>query len=238
MSLFLSTFMYIYHMYEQETNTSQKEGNERNEQVFQTKPVIDDLRQGSFIKAKWKNKMLLVPSIITAQPRQVRGTCFFYIFLGKHPGMWCLLCCPGCYPSHLRELWLAPNGHLSESHWVAPCIWRCTWIIRSKILRSLSQGLYLFLSISTYFYSSWPCHHACLLKVRRNEEDKEEGMDSLTVLQLDKTRGPPPENRDPQWTGDYLTTYYLLVLSSKYNSSDIHGNRNEGTIWGWLFSEI
>lgn len=58
--------------------------NERNQQSFQTKPVIDDLREGSFIKTKRKNKMLLVvPSIITMQLRQGKGTCLFYIFLEK-----------------------------------------------------------------------------------------------------------------------------------------------------------
>lgn len=59
----------------------------KGNQAFQMKPMIGDLREGSFIKAKWKNEMLLIPSIITMQLRQVKGTCLFYIFLEKRLGM-------------------------------------------------------------------------------------------------------------------------------------------------------
>lgn len=111
----------------------------------------------------------MVPSIITMRLRQVKGTCFFHIFPGKHLSVWCLFI---AQDTSLQPLSAPADSQptLPEPHRSAPCT-------SPKTLRSLSQGvcayISLFLLISTPLGS---VTYACLLKERRKEGGRQGGL--------------------------------------------------------------
>lgn len=160
--------------------------------------------------------------------RHIKGTGFFHISLEEHHYYVMSSWLPRTLPL-TWELLLASNPHLYQSPTDLPasCMWECPQIIPPKIPSSPNQGLSSFLSVSGYSHSSWAWNQYIFVKGKNKG-----GRNSMNALQLKKKLRATTRVQTP--TANWGLLDHILLNSylcyHKNNSSDNHGNQNEGTV--------